>query len=156
VAALDNPLLRAGLALAGANRRVAGGSAGTVDPRPMEDGILTALEVSGLDLTGTELVVLSACETGMGDVRSGEGVFGLRRAFRLAGAESIVMSLWAVPDRPTSELMERFYGYWLDGRSGSSALRRAALDLLEARRREKGAAHPLFWGGFILAGDPGD
>jgi len=155
---LDNPLLRAGLALAGANRSpvVAGA------PRPLDanaaraavgdDGLLTALEISGLDLTGTELVVLSACETGMGDVETGEGVFGLRRAFHLAGVNSILMSLWAVPDRETAELMERFYGYWLEGRSGSPALRRAALDMLEARRREKGMAHPLFWGGFILAG----
>src|SRR4030095_5542971 len=98
-AKIENPLLRSGLALAGANLRKAGA----------DDGILTALEASGLNLWGTKLVVLSACDTGMGVVRNGEGVYGLRRAFVLAGAESLVMSLWSVSDRSARDVMRNYY-----------------------------------------------
>lgn len=102
---LENPMLRSGLALAGVNTWLREGDV----PAEAEDGFLTAEEVSGLDLLATELVVLSACETGLGEVRVGEGVFGLRRAFVLAGAKTLVMSLWKVPDLSTAILMERFY-----------------------------------------------
>jgi CHAT domain-containing protein len=105
-------------------------------------------------LVGTELVVLSACQTGLGEVVNGEGVFGLRRAFQHAGAQSIVMSMFAVPDEATVTLMERFYAGWLSGKAKSTALREAALSLLHEHRKKCGAAHPLFWGGFVLAGDP--
>jgi CHAT domain-containing protein/tetratricopeptide (TPR) repeat protein len=147
----DNPLLRSGLALAGANR---------MPPLPRDDtlssddGMLTALEVSGLDLHGTDLVALSACETGVGEPSAGEGVFGLRRAFLHAGAQSVVMSLWNVPDRETAELMTRFYELWLGGMSKSEALHASALEILKKMRVEKGHGHPLFWGGFVLIGDP--
>jgi len=97
--------MRSGLALAGANVWLQGGAL----PTEAEDGLLTAEDVSGLDLLDTVLVVLSACETGLGEVRVGEGVFGLRRSFIVAGARALVMSLWKVPDLPTAILMERFY-----------------------------------------------
>src|SRR5207237_6713968 len=96
---------------AGANTWLGGGT-----PREeAEDGLLTAEDVSGLDLLATELVVLSACETGLGEVRTGEGVFGLQCAFTLAGARTLVTSLWSVPDEPTRELMEGFYRRLLGG-----------------------------------------
>ena len=122
----DNPLLRSGLALAGANTFKKGGSL----PDDAEDGILTAEDVSGMDLLGTELVVLSACKTGLGEIKTGEGVFGLRRAFMLAGAKTLVMSLWKLSDVATSILMERFYENLLNKRMGRhESLREAQLYL---------------------------
>ena len=94
------PTTQWGVVLAGANSGESG---------PGEDGILTALEISGLPLDGVELVVLSACDTGLGAVRDGEGVLGLARGFTLAGAPNLVLSLWQVPDQPTAALMARFY-----------------------------------------------
>lgn len=120
----ENPLLRSGLALAGANTFIKGGT----PPDEAEDGILTAEDVSGMDLTGTELVVLSACDTGLGSIRAGEGVFGFRRAFMLAGAKTLVMTLWKVPDLATPILMERFYENLLNRRMDrDKALREAQL-----------------------------
>jgi CHAT domain-containing protein len=147
---LSNPLLRSGLILAGANRTI-----GEMNEESIvsEDGILTAMEVSGLNLIGTDLVVLSACQTGIGDVRNGEGVFGLRRAFQHAGAKSVVMSMFAVPDESTSDLMERFYANLLSGQSKASSLRNASLAILNEYRKNGMSPHPLFWGGFIFAGD---
>jgi CHAT domain-containing protein/tetratricopeptide (TPR) repeat protein len=141
---LENPLLRSGLALAGVNTWLKGGNL----PIEAEDGLLTAEDVSGLDLLGTELVVLSACETGLGEVRTGEGVFGLRRAFMLAGAKTLVMSLWAVPDRQTQELMEDFYRRVLDGQPRADALHDAQLTM------KAKYPHPFYWGAFICQGDP--
>jgi CHAT domain-containing protein len=148
---LSNPLLRSGLILAGANRTI---GAMNEENDNGEDGILTAMEVSGLNLIGTDLVVLSACQTGIGDIQSGEGVFGLRRAFQHAGARSIIISMFAVPDESTSELMERFYTNWLSGKSKSAALHDASLSILREHREKQGTAHPIFWGGFVLIGDP--
>jgi CHAT domain-containing protein len=136
----ESPLLRSGIALAGANKLQGGG---------VEDGILTALEVSGLNLLGTELIVLSACETGLGDVRLGEGVYGLRRAFVLAGAKSQMMSLWKVDDEVTRNFMGSYYRQLLAGRGKGEALRNIQLDMLKGDDR----SHPYFWAGFILSGD---
>jgi CHAT domain-containing protein/tetratricopeptide (TPR) repeat protein len=147
----ENPLLYSGLAMAGANRLILR----ELDAdRETDDGILTALEASAMNLQGTELVVLSACHSGMGQVVNGEGVFGLRRAFQHAGAQSLVMSMFAVPDDATIALMERFYDGWLAGSRKAEALRNAALAVLRERREQHGAAYPLFWGGFVLLGDP--
>ncbi len=141
----ENPLLRAGLALAGANTWLKQGAL----PPEAEDGLLTAEDVSGMDLLATELVVLSACETGLGEVRTGEGVFGLQRAFVLAGAKTLVMSLWSVPDEPTRELMEDFYQRILRGEPRADALRAAQMKL-----RVK-YPDPYYWGALICQGDPG-
>jgi CHAT domain-containing protein len=143
---LDNPLLRSGLALAGANTWLKRGHL----PKEAEDGILTAEEVSTLDLTNTQLVVLSACETGLGHIFTGERVFGFRRSFVLAGARTLVMSLWKVPSIETKELME-FYHRLLMRKSKSEALREAQL----AMRKKSEYADPFYWGAFICQGDPG-
>lgn len=145
-----NPLVFSGLALAGANSSFTGER---VSGPENEDGILTSLEVSSLNLSGTDLVVLSACRSGTGETVSGEGVFGMRRAFQLAGANSVVMSMWSVPDRETKELMMDFYDTWLSGAPMYLALRESSLRILNERRNNSGAAHPLFWGGFVLVGD---
>jgi MYXO-CTERM domain-containing protein len=135
-----SPLLRSGLALSGANAR---GEA-------RSGGILTALEASGLDLEGTKLVVLSACETGLGQATSGEGVEGLRRAFVLAGAETTVMSLWKVDDAATRDMMIGYYQRLESGEGRSEALRQVRLGMLA----NNATAHPFYWASFIVAGDP--
>ncbi len=141
---IENPLLRSGLALAGVNARSSGGD------RTIEDGILTALEVSNLNLRGTQLVVLSACETGLGATSDGDGVYGLRRAFTIAGAESQLMSLWQVDDTSTSELMQIYYENLMNKNQGrSEALRSAQLELLNTGTY----AHPYYWSSFIFSGD---
>jgi tetratricopeptide (TPR) repeat protein len=141
---LENPMLRSGLALAGINT--------WLKNHPMvqeaENGILTAEDVAGWNLYGTKLVVLSACETGLGDIVRGEGVFGLRRAFVLAGAETLVMSLWKVPDEQTKELMVDFYKHLLEGKPRAEALREAQLAMKEKY------PNPYFWGAFICQGNP--
>jgi CHAT domain-containing protein len=142
---IENPMLRSGLALAGVNTWLKEG----VLPPEAEDGILTAEDVTGLDLTGTDLAVLSACDTGVGQVKVGEGVFGLRRSFIIAGARTLVMSLWKVPDIATQELMVSFYRKVLLGMPKADALREAQLEL-----RSK-YPHPRDWGAFVCQGDPG-
>ena len=138
-AKIENPLLRSGLALAGANYRASSG----------EDGILTALEASSLNLWGTKLVTLSACDTGLGAVKGGEGVYGLRRAFVLAGAESLVMSLWPVSDTVTRELMTAYYAGLKNGLGRGEALRQVQLNML----KRKGRQHPFYWASFIQSGE---
>jgi CHAT domain-containing protein/tetratricopeptide (TPR) repeat protein len=143
----EDPMLRSGLFFAGANRALAH------QPIPAgDDGILTALEASELDLQGTELVVLSACGTGLGSIQNGEGVFGLRRALQLAGARSVLMSLWAVPDRETTELMSLFYGKWLSGQSKHQALREAEGEMRQRVIERYGTDLPFYWGAFVLVG----
>jgi CHAT domain-containing protein len=143
---LDDPLLRSGFVLAGANVLVPPNLRGKV-----QDGWVTAAEVALLDLQGTELVVLSACETGLGDLRIGEGVSGLRRAFQYAGARTLITSLFSVPDGQTRELMDRLYTALNAGKGKLDALHDAQLAVIEQRRKE-GAAHPFFWAGFVLVG----
>jgi CHAT domain-containing protein len=132
-------LLRSGLALAGAN----------LDKNGIEDGILTALEASNLNLWGTKLVTLSACDTGVGEVKNGEGVYGLRRAFVIAGAETVVMSLWPVSDYVTRELMTSYYRGLKAGLGRGDALRQAQLAMLNRKGRE----HPFYWASFIQVGE---
>ena len=134
----DNPLLRSGLGLAGANL-LRGGN---------DDGILSALEVSSLNLWGTKLVVLSACDTGVGEVRSGEGVYGLRRALALAGAETQVMSLWPVSDQGTRDLMIAYYKALQAGEGRSEAMRQVQIRMLANPERR----HPYYWASFIVSG----
>jgi CHAT domain-containing protein/Tfp pilus assembly protein PilF len=135
----DSPLLRSGIALAGANACRSGHN----------EGLLTASEASGLDLYGTRLVVLSACETGVGEAEAGDGVYGLRRALVLAGAETQVMSLWPVDGAATAELMKAYYEALARGGGRSEAMRQVQLAMLHDSRRE----HPYYWAAFIVSGD---
>jgi CHAT domain-containing protein/Tfp pilus assembly protein PilF len=148
-AAVENPLLRSGIALAGANKALESGDAGK------SDGIVTAEKILGFRLRGTEMVVLSACETGLGEVKTGEGVFGLRRAFTQAGAKSLVMSMWSVPDKETRELMIQFYQNILSGKMNRcQALRQAALREMQILKERYGYANPFYWGAFVFMGEP--
>lgn len=140
------PGLLSGLVCAGANRPAGEGR---------DNGLLTASEVGWLDLTGCELVVLSACETALGEARAGEGMLSLQRAFHNAGAAAVIASLWKVPDDATAELMRNFYTrLWVDGEPKGAALRGAQLDLIRKNRIETGSdARPVTWGAFVLSGD---
>ena len=141
-----HPLLRGGLALAGANRRESAVA-------PADDGLLTAEEIASLDLEGVDWVVLSACETGLGEVDVNEGVLGLRRAFRAAGAGAVVMSLWRVDDADTRAWMRALYeARFAGGLDAAAAARAAARAVLAARRRAGLGAHPYYWAGFVIEG----
>ena len=136
---IENPLLRSGLALAGINLHK------TSD----DDGALTALEVSGMNLWGTKLVVLSACDTGVGEVKNREGVYGLRRALVLAGSETQVMSLWPVSDYLTRQWMTSYYTSLTQGQGRSEALRQVQLKMLKSKDHR----HPFYWASFIQSGE---
>jgi CHAT domain-containing protein/tetratricopeptide (TPR) repeat protein len=142
----DDTTILSGLALAGANVRHASDLEGS-------DGILTAQEIASIDLKGVDWVVLSACDTGLGTIRAGEGVFGLRRAFQIAGAETLIMSLWAVEDASNRAWMRRLYEARLGGLGSAEAVHRAGLGVLQARRRDRQSTHPFYWGAFIAVGD---
>jgi CHAT domain-containing protein/tetratricopeptide (TPR) repeat protein len=141
-----NPLLECGVVLAGANRRA------KAEPG-QEDGLLTAEEIAALDLRGVEWAVLSACETGAGRLMSGEGVLGLRRAFQMAGARTLIMSLWPVEDEVTRQWMRELYTARLKGAPTLGAVREASLAIVEARADAGRSTHPFYWGGFVAAGD---
>lgn len=183
-AAWDNPLLRSMLIFAGADTwkaasamfygvgnqvmgeaeaRTRGLSREQLDRAQIRvgNGIVTAYEVTGMNLTGTELVNLTACETGLGEVTA-DGVVGLRQAFRLAGARSIIVSLWQLPAEETIAQVTNFYDLWLGGVQGSTfrgryeSFRAAELTALRDAQKEWGSAHPIYWAGTIYLGDPGD
>ena len=135
-----NAMIRSGLLLAGANRTWTGNH---VIPS-IEDGILTAEEISNVNLSGTKLVVLSACETGLGEIKSSEGVFGLQRAFKLAGVQSLIMSLWKVDDNATMQLMNTFYGNWIGGMSKHDAFNNAIEKIREQYKS------PYYWAAFVM------
>ena len=139
--AIANPMTRSGLIFSGAENTING------EILADDNGWLNSYEASLLNLRGTELVVLSACETGSGDVQNGKGVYGLQRAIRVAGAESIIMSMWEVDDKATQELMTYFYDYWIDKKmSKKKAFKKAQQKIRNLYK------HPYFWGAFIMLG----
>ena len=140
----DNPLLRAGLAFAGLNANAS--MLGEIDTD--NDGVLTAMEVLSLDLAGTQLVVLSACETGLGEIHEGEGVYGLRRSFQEAGVKNVINSFWEVSDAGTQLLMTKFYDKFLAGMPAREAMREARLEMLD----DVQWSAPFYWSAFVMVG----
>jgi CHAT domain-containing protein/tetratricopeptide (TPR) repeat protein len=142
-----SPLLLSGLAFAGANARA-------LAKPDQEDGVLTAQEISSLDLSGVQWAVLSACDTGRGKIRAGEGVQGLRRAFQIAGASTVIMSLWEVEDESTRDWMEALYeGRVRRGLDTADAVTEASLHVLRERRAQARSTDPFYWAAFVAAGD---
>jgi CHAT domain-containing protein len=137
--ASEDPMLRSGLVFAGANNYWNN----TNDNITIDNGILTASEISNLDLSACQLVVLSACETGLGEVKGSEGVFGLQRAFKMAGVKNIIMSLWKVPDAQTAELFDIFYSECFAGKTIHEAFQ-------SAQSKMKVKYSPYSWAGFVL------
>ena len=130
-------MLKSGIVLSGANSNAQEGK---------DYGVVTALKLSGLNLKGTELVVLSACSTGVIDLDSTENISGLSKAFIQAGAKDVVMSLWEVDDMKTMELMSHFYTHIAEGNGYSKALKKSKIEMIEA------GLHPYFWSAFVLSG----
>lgn len=141
--AKENPLLRSGLMLANAEQTIGEATQGT-EANTTNNGVLTAYEVITLNLKNTDLVVLSACETGLGEIKSGEGVYGLQRAFQVAGAESVIMSLWKVSDEATKRLMTSFYKEWMNGKNKEEAFFAAQKSLRNT------FPEPYYWGAFVM------
>jgi tetratricopeptide (TPR) repeat protein len=144
----EEPLLGAGLALAGANRRAESAGADAAN-----DGLLTAEEIAALDLHGVEWAVLSSCGSGLGRVQAGEGVLGLRRAFEIAGVRTEIMSLWSVEDHAARDWIGRLYAHRRAGSTTAEAMRQASRDLIAARRKAGTVTHPYYWGAFVATGD---
>jgi CHAT domain-containing protein len=138
----ENPLFRAGLLLAGAGNTIGGTATNS-----SEDGILTAYEAMNLSLDKTQLIVLSACETGLGEIRNGEGVYGLQRSFKAAGAKTILMSLWKVNDQATQQLMTEFYSNLAATGDKYESFRKAQVKLKES------FPDPYYWGAFVMVGE---
>ncbi len=136
---IDNPLFRSGLVFAGVEKQQSGG----------DDGVFTAYEATLLNLVGTQLVVLSACDTGIGDISAGEGIYGLRRAFVIAGSESQMISLWKVEDEATKDLMVAYY----QGLKAGKGRRDALLEIQRDWLQEEDYQHPYYWASFIFSGD---
>jgi CHAT domain-containing protein len=139
--AFNNPMTRSGLIFSGAENTMNG------EILSDDNGWLNSYEASLLNLRGTELVVLSACQTGAGDIQNGKGVYGLQRAIRVSGAESLIMSMWKVNDKATQELMNYFYDYWIDKKTS----KKEAFKQAQRKIREK-YKHPYYWGAFIMLG----
>jgi len=137
----DHPMMRSGLILSGGNV----GWLGVRSKGKKEDGVVTAYEISQMNLGNTELVVLSACETGLGEIQGNEGVYGLQRAFKIAGAKYLIMSLWKVPDLETSEFMKTFYQYWLEKKKTIPE----AFNITQQEMKKR-FINPSQWAGFVL------
>ncbi|MEH0157036.1 CHAT domain-containing protein [Limibacter armeniacum] len=135
----DEPMLNAGIVLSGVENYE------SETKFPKGDGILNAYEVMGMDLYGTELTVLSACETGLGRVQDGQGVFGLQRAFLIAGVKTLIVSLWRVDDKVTKDMMALFYQYWKNGNTKSDAFRKARSEI-----KQQYPDTPYYWGSFVM------
>lgn len=142
--AKNNPLLRSGLLMA--NPPAEGQQNSNVDLSSNDNGVLTAYEAMNLDLEGTDLIVLSACETALGDVKAGEGVYGLQRAFLVAGANALIMSLWQVDDAATQLLMTNFYTNWTKTGNKAKAFKQAQFQLMTKYKE------PYYWGAFVMMG----
>lgn len=143
----ESPLLLSGLAFAGANLR------GTIADS-IDDGLLTAEEIAGLDLRAVDLAVLSACGTGLGQVQAGEGVIGLRRAFRVAGVRNLIMTLWSVKDDATARWMQELFARKLQADvETAEAVRSVSLQMIRERREQGKTDHPYFWGAFVATTD---
>ncbi|MDJ0583060.1 CHAT domain-containing protein [Crocosphaera sp.] len=140
----SNPLAATGLALAGVQQRGDG---------DIENGLFTALEAVNLDLKGTQLIVLSACDTGLGTVETGEGIYGLRRSFVIAGSQTQIISLWRVDDQGTKDLMVDYYNKLLKEKKGRrQGLRELQLEMINGDKGDN-YQHPYYWSSFILSGD---
>jgi CHAT domain-containing protein/Flp pilus assembly protein TadD len=140
---VDNPLTHSGLAFANANLGIKG-----MKQNDDSDGILTALEVLNLDLAGTDLVTLSACDTGIGDIKIGEGVYSLNRAFQEAGSKAVLSTLWSVDDKATSEFMQKFYTRFLNGKPAQQAIQETQDDFI----KDEKYSNPFYWAGFVMMG----